>query len=29
MKFGAANVRALKVVLVRTTSVVVVMNFND
>jgi hypothetical protein len=29
MKFGAANVRALKVVLVRTTSVVVVMNFDD
>jgi hypothetical protein len=29
MKFGAANVRAMKVVLIRTTSVVVVMNFDD
>jgi hypothetical protein len=29
MKFGAANVRAITVVLVRTTSVVVVINFDD
>jgi hypothetical protein len=29
MEFGAVNARAIKVVLVRTTSVVVVMNFDD
>jgi hypothetical protein len=29
MKFRAANVRTIKVILVRTTSVVVVMNLDD
>jgi hypothetical protein len=29
MKFRAANLRAIKVVLVRTTSVVVVINFDN